>query len=764
MTDLRARTLSERHHQMLVTESGIAPEVVDARGYFTATTRAELRELGFGVAQCLTPALVIPVHGTTGDIDVYQARPDAPRVRKKKPVKYETPKGARMALDIHPGARGRLGDPAIPLFITEGVKKGDALVTHGCCAIALLGVWNFRGTNSDGGITTLADWDDIAFNSREVIIVYDSDVMTKSEVHQALNRLKALLERRGARVRVVYLPSGAGGAKQGVDDFLARGHSIDDLLALSTPVIREPTNSQLNAQAGDHPQVDGLVEIGRQHELFHDNTDTTFATIETDNHREVWPIERSKRYQQRLQKDYRGQFGTVPSSDATARAIQVLAAEARFDGPTREVHNRVARLEDVIYYDLADADWRVIRVTKRGWAIEATSPIAFRRYAHQVPQVTPIRGGNLWDLFEFVNVQASDQLLLLAALVTAFIPDIPHPILSFHGAQGAGKSLGQRMLRRLIDPSAIPTMSLHSDPKELTQQLDHHYAPVFDNVDHLSAQQSDMLCRAVTGEGSTKRELYTDDDDVIRCFRRVIMVNGIGVAAQRPDLLDRSILIGLERIPRTDRRTERTMWADFEAALPGLLGAMLDALAEALQIDGDIKLPELERMADFTLSGAAVAMALGRTTEEFTAAYRANIGRQTVEAINADPVGSAVMALMKDRREWHGTPSELLRALEDAGETAGLIRRPGTGKFDRRGWPGAPHIMGRRLDRIRSDLSECGIHCNAGRADAREWVITRTDVQSPELSVGSDGSVDADAQMHSIDASVAASDSQPGLL
>ena len=68
------------------------------------------------------------------------------------------------------------------------------------------GVWNWRGTNELGGKTALPDWESIALNDREVFLVFDSDVMTKSGVHLALSRLKAFLESRHARVKVVYLP------------------------------------------------------------------------------------------------------------------------------------------------------------------------------------------------------------------------------------------------------------------------------------------------------------------------------------------------------------------------------------------------------------------------------------------------------------------------------------------------------------------------------------------------------------------------------
>lgn len=101
-----------------------------------------------------------------------------------------------MVLDVPPFSRGMLADPSVPLFITEGVKKGDALVSQGLCAVALLGVWNWRGTNERGGKTVLPEWDYIALNEREVFIVFDSDIALKPEVHRALVRLKAFLEGR----------------------------------------------------------------------------------------------------------------------------------------------------------------------------------------------------------------------------------------------------------------------------------------------------------------------------------------------------------------------------------------------------------------------------------------------------------------------------------------------------------------------------------------------------------------------------------------
>ena len=50
-----------------------------------------------------------------------------------------------MVLDVHPAARPTLANPDTPLFVTEGIKKGDCLVSHGCCVVALLGVVELAG-------------------------------------------------------------------------------------------------------------------------------------------------------------------------------------------------------------------------------------------------------------------------------------------------------------------------------------------------------------------------------------------------------------------------------------------------------------------------------------------------------------------------------------------------------------------------------------------------------------------------------------------
>jgi hypothetical protein len=226
--------LLPHHRDQLTKGSGIAQEVIAERGYRSILPPggySELKPYGFTKAQANLPGLLLPLWTTDGKNGPMVYRPDVARQdRNGKPIKYELPKRASVRLDCPPRCQPKLADPSIPLWITEGQKKADALATHDLCAIALLGVWNFKGKNSFSGTTVLADFDVVAWNGREVRLVFDSDVMTKPQVRLALDRLTEILQRKGAQVRVVYLPQEAG-AKVGVDDYLLT-HAIDELEGL----------------------------------------------------------------------------------------------------------------------------------------------------------------------------------------------------------------------------------------------------------------------------------------------------------------------------------------------------------------------------------------------------------------------------------------------------------------------------------------------------------------------------------------------------
>jgi hypothetical protein len=229
------------HHRQLLADSAIKPKFARERGYRSILTKRELGRYGFSPSQQSTPALLIPLFGPQGQLVSYQIRPDSPRLKgdPAKPIKYETPAGAQMRVDVplalskksviqndapyfdSTEVPARIANPNIPLFITEGARKADSAVSRNLCCVALLGVWGWRGANDVGGLTASPDWEYIALNDRFVYLTFDSDLMTNHHVYAALRRLRPFLTQRGATVRFIYLPPGPNGEKTGLDDFIA---------------------------------------------------------------------------------------------------------------------------------------------------------------------------------------------------------------------------------------------------------------------------------------------------------------------------------------------------------------------------------------------------------------------------------------------------------------------------------------------------------------------------------------------------------------
>jgi Protein of unknown function (DUF3631)/Domain of unknown function (DUF3854) len=275
MAVMRERRLVDRHREQLERESAIAPEVIEGRGYFSIERTAELKPLGFGTDPARAPALALPLHCTVkGEPPSYSLRLDTPVVTNGRTRKYLFPYRWDPHLDVHPNALAAVRSnrlppdgKVLPLFVTEGAKKADALLSAGARAVlSIPGVWNWKGKNAGDGVTTLPDWDDVHLKGRRVFLTFDSDAMTNPQVATARRRLGEWLGHRGAEVLYVLLPAGDAGEKVGADDFLAGGHSLQDLVALATEELPPPPGAAKQEQRDPGLPVDGgqlLLDLSR---------------------------------------------------------------------------------------------------------------------------------------------------------------------------------------------------------------------------------------------------------------------------------------------------------------------------------------------------------------------------------------------------------------------------------------------------------------------------------------------------------------------
>lgn len=81
-----------------------------------------------------------------------------------------------------------------------------------------------------------------------------------------------------AEVRIIYLPPGEGAKKQGVDDYFVAGHTVADLLDLSTTELKDPPQHEDTLEE-PATQAATLVRYAEEADLFHTPADEPYATF-----------------------------------------------------------------------------------------------------------------------------------------------------------------------------------------------------------------------------------------------------------------------------------------------------------------------------------------------------------------------------------------------------------------------------------------------------------------------------------------------------
>ena len=496
-------------------------------------------------------------------------------------------------------------------------------------------------------------------------------------------------------------------------------------------------------------QADILIQFADETELFHTPGDEAYAYVTVDDHRETYRI-RSKTFRSWLSHRFYKTHGGAPNSEAMTSALGTIEARALFDGPEITAYVRVAELEGKLYLDLADDKWRAVEIDGDGWRIVTSPPVRFRRAPGMLPLPEPTADGSIDALRPLLNVRDdNDFVLAVSWLLAAYRPRGPYPILALAGEQGSSKSTLSALLRGLIDPNVAPLRALPREERDLFISASNAHALVFDNVSGLPTWISDALCRLATGGGFATRQLYTDDAEALFAGMRPIILNGIEDVAVRPDLVDRAIMLSLDTIPELKRRPEKELWAAFHRDLPGILGALLDAVAHGLSRLDQVQLQRLPRMADFYKWGVACETAFW-PEGTFAAAYSVNRDGAITVTIEADLVATAAYAFMSNHQTWIGTASELLAALGDF--VTEVQRRS-------KEWPNLPHFLSGRLRRAAPVLRKAGIEINFARDGKRTIHINRLPESEPQsASAASTASDDSRAGGLATDARADAGD------
>lgn len=582
------------------------------------------------------------------------------------------------------------GDPSKPVWIVEGEKDVHRLEKAGLVATTnAMGAGKWRPEYADqlAGLTCY--------------VVPDNDDVGREHTRKAATSLVG----KAAKVKVVELP---GLPEHGdVSDWLAK-RPVADLQALAdkAPEFR-PDGAPA---AGPDPKkyqstAEMLIGMGMEAcEFWRTPNGEAHATVTQKGSVVDLPVN-SSRMSDWLFDEHYSRTGEAPTAEALATARAMFQARARIHGQTHRAWIRVAdetpegTKDYVFWLDLCDGEGHAVRITARGWEVIRNPPVKFLRPDVMRPLPTPERGGDIDELWDYVNVDLPDRPLLLAALTAHMRPRGPYPLLVLGGEQGSAKSTSTRVLKRLVDDRVPILGSLPETPLDLWVVAGSNWLLTFDNISSISKGMSNALCQLALEGGMERRKLHTDAEVSVLEAMRPMILNGIDEFARAPDLVDRVVMLTCPKIVETGRREEDELWAGFYRARPRILGALCDAIAGGLRLQPLIRLDSKPRMADFATWGEAVCRHLGYEPGHFLGAMFANRDASSSMALEDSPVASAIFEMGRGKAVWSGTCKDLMTELRT---------QPGANDFGGL-WPRSPRGLASHLRRIQPGLRREGV-------------------------------------------------------
>lgn len=602
------------------------------------------------------------------------------------------------------------------VVIVEGEKDADRLATEGLVST----------TGAGGAGSWREEYNDSLVGAR-VAIIADRDTAGRRHALDVAAKISSVV----AELKVMEPP-----VDKDVTDWISAGGTADDVqrLILEAPAWPEhglaindepPAPANRAADGDDAPaekinQATILVRIALSHYRLAAADDGAPYAVPLHGPNVARPLRGgAASLRAELAAAYFAAHSRAPAQAASADALSVLEGQATA-APREPLALRVAEYAGGVVLDLGRTDGAAVVISPAGWGVVERSPVLFRRSALTGELPNPAPGGDLDALRGLLNISKAAWPLAVAWLVSALLPAIPHPIALLTGEQGAGKTSAARLLASIIDPSPAQVRAAPRDVEGWCVAASGSWIVAIDNLSTIADWLSDAMCRAVTGEGLARRQLYTDSGISVVSFRRPLVLTSIDLGALRGDLADRLLTAELERIPPDRRRTEQQLSAEFERLHPKILGALLDLTAQVLDVLPSVIAPNLPRMADF----GRVLFALDEITGwDSAGTYAGQASRIALDLLAGDAVAAAIEALVKDDGdEWKGTATVLLDSITPD-------RPP-------RAWPATPSALSGKLRRLAPSLRVDGVTLEFSRQATGHRVITITR-ESPRPAVTS---------------------------
>jgi hypothetical protein len=387
---------------------------------------------------------------------------------------------------------------------------------------------------------------------------------------------------------------------------------------------------------------------------------------------------RSASFRDWLTANFYSEYETAPSSSAFRAVLRTLEARAKYgELPAQKVERRLSFEGDPftptrIILDLANSAGEVLEISSQGWTTNGNLSYAFHQSQTVLPLPCPVASSASRPLEQFAEIfrlNATNRTRTLTWLASALRPTGPYPVLVLRGPAASGKSVFARALRALIDPSTAPLQRLPSRDSQLRQWAFENWILAFDPVTRIPSGIADGLCALSSGD---VLEIARADRDprVLKLARPMILVTPTDEAraawtAPR-SLSNRTLTIDLP--PLAALRPEASIWAQFEALQPAVLGALATAVSTALRRLREVDLGNVARFPDCANWAAAAAPALALDPVAIVAAFTDPNAMWS----GSDSLREAMHAFLESHGAWNGTATGLLSQLRQIAPMAAL--------------------------------------------------------------------------------------------
>lgn len=438
--------------------------------------------------------------------------------------------------------------------------------------------------------------------------------------------------------------------------------------------------------------------------LVKDKHENLYAKIYIEDELAGMELIGSKQFIPLFKELYFGKFKDFLGNQDMQLILEMLAMEGRKVTEKIKLCKRIYRDEKIYLYELNMETNTVVWIENGVVSIENIEDVCFKHSQNDANQVIPDLSVGVGKLFlllrkHFKFQSDSDLKLFMLYLVSCFLglEEIQHPILVLKGEKGASKSTTMRMLSKIISPQITDLSGQFNNLDDLQLNMANSYMVTLDNMREIPKKVSDVLCRVVTGGSYQKRKLYTDNEMLNLDLNCLVVISSIVMPIKEPDLVDRSLILELQRIDAKERISENIIWKEFNKDLPQILGSIFKIVAKVLQDTTPIENVYYIRLVDFHQACLRIGKAYGLKYNDVNALLYGHRSEVNHTLICDDVAIGCFVQFMIQQKKFSSSMTQLLYKLYEVAERKEI---PLTDM------PKQANQLSRKLNRVKSNLEE----------------------------------------------------------